>query len=59
MRYENMAIHRMDPRKVLTKNFLASLFESLKRKRNKLQRPSWALALLREPQEICMSDRDV
>lgn len=30
-----MAIHTMDPRKVITKNFLASC---LKRKRNKLQR---------------------
>lgn len=36
MRYENMAIQMMDPRKVMTKNFLDSC-GGCKAKRNKLQ----------------------
>lgn len=42
MRYENMAIQMMDPRKVRTKNFLDSCWR-WKGKRSELQ-DSWSLA---------------
>ena len=55
MRYENMAIQMMDPRKVMTKNFLDSC-RGCKGKRNKLQRLPASGPSLRALQYVMRSD---
>lgn len=55
MRYENMAIQMMDPRKVMTKNFLASC-RGCEGKRNKLQGLLAFGSSLREPQNVTRSN---